>query len=199
MLWKWGRKVFLGHQRWAGAGSQSYLTEAPKRPLCSQPASRASAPQAGRSHCLLLFLSWFLPLRHLDPSSGFHSPVPGPGSLWHFLEDPVIPRVGGKARGQSESRRGNIPGWRKGPGLPPPSIQQGPQQNLSGSKGKVQRPARARPRAGAAPSAALPQLSGGGGGGGRHLPPPPRLTGAQLPGRAVPAWEPGRCRNRNHH
>lgn len=63
----------------------------------------------------------------------------------------------GERRGQSHSREGeNIPGWRKGQGLPATSIQQSPQQNLSGSEGKVQRPGRARPRAGAAGSASHP-------------------------------------------
>lgn len=56
-------------------------------------------------------------------------------------------------KGQSQTKKGeNIPGWRKGQGLPATSIQQNPQQNLSGSKGKVQRPGRARIRAGALPA-----------------------------------------------
>lgn len=81
-----------------------------------------------------------------------------PGSIWQFFTDPVF---GWQERGKGNLRakKGkNIPGWRKGQGLPATSIQQNPQQNLSGSEGKVQRPGRARPRAGAAaPPATLTQ------------------------------------------
>lgn len=59
--------------------------------------------------------------------------------------------------------RENIPGWRRGQGLPATSIQQSPQQNLSGSEGKVQRPGRARPRAGAAGSTSHPYSAEAGG------------------------------------
>lgn len=55
---------------------------------------------------------------------------------------------------------GNIPGWRKGQGLPATSIQQSPEQNLSGSEGKVQR-YREEPGPGRGllvPSATLTQL-----------------------------------------
>lgn len=70
--------------------------------------------------------------------------------------------LGGREEGGkgnlSKKKGENIPGWRKGQGLPATSIQQNPQQNLSGSEGKVQRPGRARPRAGAAaPPATLTQ------------------------------------------
>lgn len=59
----------------------------------------------------------------------------------------------GTAKGNHRPEKGeNIPGWRKGQGVPATSIQQKPQRNLSGSEGKVQRPGRARPRAGAPPA-----------------------------------------------
>lgn len=59
----------------------------------------------------------------------------------------------GTAKGNHRPEKGeNIPGWRKGRGVPATSIQQKPQRNLSGSEGKVQRPGRARPRAGAPPA-----------------------------------------------
>lgn len=58
-----------------------------------------------------------------------------------------------RGKGNPRTEKGkNIPGWRKRQRLPATSIQQNPQQNLSGSEGKVQRPGRARPRAGAPPA-----------------------------------------------
>lgn len=62
----------------------------------------------------------------------------------------------GVGNSTAKKKGGNIPGWRKGQGLPATSIQQSPQQDLSGSEGKVQRPGRARPRAGAPGSVSHP-------------------------------------------
>lgn len=85
---------------------------------------------------------------------------------------------------------GNIPGWRKGQGLPATSIQQSPEQKLSGSEGKVQRPGRARPRAGAVSH----PYSAEAGDTFHHL-----LNEKERGSQAERLWEPGLCRNRNHH
>lgn len=127
---------------------------------------------------------------------GILLPVLVPGSTQQLFKDPAFGAGGTREEGRNPTAKEgeNIPGWREGQGLPATSIQQSPQQNLSGSEGKVQRPGRARPRAGAAaPAATLTQLQQA----------TPSTTssvkGAKQPGRAAPAWEPGLCRNRNHH